>query len=116
MLRIWVYFQQKGAMKMKKNSALAGFCERFHSILEALDEYELDESLEELNAQFEDAIFLLESTDMDDEDAQEEIEGALEEIEDILNEYLELAQERPEISGKISELEMAVQMAQNNLI
>lgn len=101
---------------MKKNSALAGFCERFQSILDALDEFDMDETLEELNAQLEDAIFLMESIDPEDEDAQEEIEGALEEISDILSEYQDLAQERPELSDKVTELSMAVQMAENNLI
>lgn len=101
---------------MKKNSALAGFCERFQSILEALDEYEMDETLEELNAQLEDAIFLMESIDTDDEDASEEMEGALEEIADILSEYRDLVEERPELSDKVNELAMAVQMAENNLI
>lgn len=101
---------------MKKNSALAGFCGRFQSILDALDEYDMDETLEELNAQLEDAIFLMESIDADDEDASEETEGALEEIADILSEYRDLARERPELSEKVNELAMAVQMAENNLI
>ena len=68
---------------MKKNSALAGFCERFQEILDALDEFDMDETLEELNAQFE--------------------------------EYRQLAGERADLSQKVIELEMAVQMAARNL-
>lgn len=100
---------------MKKNSALAGFYDRFQAILDDLDEYDMDESLEELNAQFEDTLFLMENIDMDEEDAADEIEGALEEMRDLCEEYRDLAQERPEISQKIAELDMVLQMAENNL-
>ena len=101
---------------MKKNTALAGFCERFQAILDALDAYEMDETLEELNAQFEDTLFLMENIDPEDEDAAEETEGALEELEDLLAEYRDLAQDRDELSQKVMELEMALKMAQNNLL
>ena len=100
---------------MKKHSALAGFYDRFQAILDALDEYDMDEILEELNAQFEDTLFLMENIDMDEEDAADEIEGALEEMRDLCEEYRDLAQERPEISQKIAELDMVLQMAENNL-
>lgn len=100
---------------MKKNSALAGFCERFQEILDALDEFDMDETLEELNAQFEDILFLMESIDEEDADANEEIQGAIEELEGLLAEYRQLAGERAELSQKVIELEMAVQMAARNL-
>lgn len=100
---------------MKKNSALAGFCERFQEILDALDEFDMDETLEELNAQFEDILFLMESIDEAEEDAKEEIQGAIEELEGLLAEYRLLAGERAELSQKVIELEMAVQMAARNL-
>lgn len=100
---------------MKKNSALAGFCERFQEILDALDEFDMDETLEELNAQFEDILFLMESIDEAEEDAKEEIQGAIEELEGLLAEYRLLAGERTELSQKVIELEMAVQMAARNL-
>ena len=38
-----------------KNNARMGFLERFQSILDALDEFEMDEELEELNAQLDEA-------------------------------------------------------------
>jgi len=100
---------------MKKNSALAGFHSRFQAILEEMDEFDMDETLEELNAQMEDVLFLMESIDEDDEDAAEETEGALEEIDDLLEQYRELAHVRPELNQKVLELEMAAQMAAANL-
>lgn len=98
---------------MPKNKMLDGFMKRFQEILDALDEMSESEEMDELNAQFEDILFLMESTDPDDEDAAEELEGALEEMEDLLEEYRDL--EIPEIAQKITELEMAVCMAQNNI-
>jgi len=100
---------------LKKNSALAGFCERFQAILNAFDEYEMDEEMEELNAQFEDTLFLMETIDEEDEDADEEIEGALEGLEDLLTEYTEICPGRSELSQKVSEFEMCLRMAQLNL-
>ena len=101
---------------MKKNSALAGFVRRFQDILDAMDEFGEAEEIEEINAELEDAIFLMENIDEDDGDAKEEIEGALEEIEDILAEYRDLKDEYPEIGQKVIELEMTFQMAKNNLL
>lgn len=99
---------------MKKNAA-ASFLARFQDILDDLDEFEMTEELEELNAQLEDAIFLMESIDDGDEDASEELEGAIEEIEGLLEEYRELAEEIPELRQKVLELEMAAGMARMNL-
>ena len=101
---------------MKKNSALAGFVRRFQEILDAMDEYEEIEAMEEINAEFEDALFLMENIDEEDEDAREEIEGALEEMEDILAEYREIAEDAPEIGQKTDEFERIVLMAKNNLL
>ena len=101
---------------MKKNSALAGFVKRFQEILDAMDEFEMDEALEELNAQFEDTLFWMENIDEEVEDAADEIEDALEEISDLLDGYRELAKDRNELSQKVTELEMAVKMAENNLV
>ena len=100
---------------MKKNSALAGFYNRFQAILEELDQFEMDEELEELNAEFEDALFMMETIDEDSEDAAEEIADAMEDMEGLLADYQELARQNPELCQKVMELEMAVQMAKNNL-
>lgn len=116
MLRIWVYCKQKGAIKLKKNTALAGFCQRFQAILEDLDAFEMDETLEELNAQFEDALFLMESIDPEDADAAEETEGALEELDGLLEEYRDFARQRAELAPKLDEMEMALKMARMNLL
>ena len=97
-------------------AALNGFLERFHGILDELDEIGADEELEELNAQLEDVLFLMESVDPEDADAAEEIAGALEEIDDLLAAYRELAEELPELRQQALELEMARRMAGQNLV
>lgn len=105
----------KGAIELKKCGALSVFLERFQEILEDLDAFEMDETLEELNAQLEDALFLLESVDADAEGAGEERSGAIEEIGGLLEEYRALSTRRPELCQKVLELEMAVQMAGRNM-
>lgn len=104
----------KGAIELPKNKLLDGFMKRFQEILDALDEMSDSEEMDELNAQFEDVLFLMESVDPEEADAREELEGALEEMEDLLEEYREL--ELGEIDQKITELEMALGMARNNLL
>ena len=101
---------------MMSKAALNGFLERFHGILDELDEIGADEELEELNAQLEDVLFLMESVDPEDADAAEEIAGALEEIDDLLAAYRELAEEQPELRQQALELEMARRMAGQNLV
>ena len=101
---------------MMSKAALNGFLERFHEILDVLDEIEADEELDELNAQLEDVLFLMESVDVEDADAAEEIAGALEEIDDLLAAYRELADELPELRQQALELEMARRMAGQNLV
>ena len=100
---------------MMSKAALNGFLERFHGILDVLDEIEADEELDELNAQLEDVLFLMESVDVEDADAAEELAGALEEIDDLLAAYRELAEELPELRQQALELEMARKMAGQNL-
>ena len=94
-----------------KNSALEGFQERFQSILDDFDGFEMDEELEELNAQLEDALFLMECSG----DDAEELQGAIEEIDGLLAEYRALSGRRPELCQKVLELGMAVEMADRNL-
>lgn len=98
---------------MKNQNALAGFISRFQEILDALDAFEKNEELEELNAQLEDTIFLMES--FDEEDGEEEIQGAFEEMNDLVAEYRELAEEIPELDQYVTQLQMAAAMAQQNL-
>ena len=96
---------------MMSKAALNGFLERFHGILDELDEIETDEELEELNAQLEDALFLMECS----EDDVEELQGAIEEIDGLLAEYRALSERRPELRQKVLELEMAAGLAGRNL-
>ena len=96
---------------MMSKAALNGFLERFHGILDELDEIEADEELEELNAQLEDALFLMECS----EDDVEELQGAIEEIDGLLAEYRALSERRPELRQKVLELEMAAGLAGRNL-
>ena len=98
-----------------KDAAMKAFLQRFQAILNAMDEFEADEELEELNAQFEDALFLIESIDETDEDAAEEIADAFDDLDDIAADYLDYAEENPEILEKANELKMALEMARGNL-
>ncbi len=95
--------------------ALAGFLARFQDILDALDGFEMTDALEELNAEFEDALFMIESIDPEEEDAQEELEESFEELHSLLEDYRELAKEVPELLQKTVEMEMCLKMAESNL-
>ena len=101
---------------MISKAALNGFLERFQGILDELDEIDASEELEELNAQLEDVLFLMDSVDVEDADAAEELAGALEEIDDLLAAYRELSGELPELRQQALELEMARRMAGQNLV
>ena len=101
---------------MISKAALNGFLERFQGILDELDEIDASEELEELNAQLEDVLFLMDSVDVEDADAAEELAGALEEIDDLLAAYRELSGALPELRQQALELEMARRMAGQNLV
>lgn len=97
-----------------KKGMLAGFIARFEDILSKLDEIAMDEDMEELNAQLEDAIFLLDSTAEDDEDADEDIAAALSEILSLAGDYAALDTCDGELKQLALELEMAAEMAAKN--
>ena len=101
---------------MKRNAALTGFIDRFQGILDVFDEIADSEEAEELNAEFEDAVFLLENVDPNDEDAKEEIEGALEEIDALCGDYARQMNGNPEGMEIVRQLEMAARMARQNLL
>ncbi len=88
-------------------TALKGFIERFRDILGRLDDYADSEDMEELNAQLEDAIFLLECSDPED---KEEVGDALEEIESLAGEY-----RCPEAKEQIRALETLAETARRNI-
>lgn len=101
-----------------KKGMLAGFIARFEDILSKLDEIEMDaasEDMEELNAQMEDAIFLLDSLSEDDEDADEDIAGALSELMSLSADYAGLDAENGQLGQLALELEMAARMAAKNI-
>ena len=70
---------------------------RFQEILEAMDaaceqmEDQDAETLEELNAEFEDALFMLGEIDPKDEGANEELRDALEELDALRADYQKLS-------------------------
>lgn len=101
---------------MKRNTALKGFIERFHGILDAFDALDADEEREELNAEFEDAIFLLECVNPEDAEADEEIEGALDEIDALCGDYHSVAGKDPDVLEIARQMEMASRMARQNLL
>lgn len=97
------------------------FEKRFREILAALDEARENagddqaEEFEELNAEYEDALFVIECTDADDEDWEEEFSDALEEFKDLLENYRELSGEVPALADPVNRLDMAIRMAEANL-
>ena len=93
-------------------TALKGFVERFRDILDGLDDYADSEDMEELNAQLEDAIFLLECADPKDE---EEVGDALEEIASLAGEYRAQMNACPEAEEQIRDLETLAETARKNI-
>ena len=97
------------------------FEKRFRGILSELDELrdgcdgDAAESMEEMNAEFEDALFVIECADVNDEEWEEEFTDALEEFKDLLEEYRALEDEVPAIAETANRLEMTIQMAESNL-
>ena len=92
------------------------FEKRFREILASLDEFrDEDEEIEEMNAEFEDALFVIECIDVNDEEWQEEFTDALEEFKDLLESYRGLEEDIPELKEAADRLDMAIKMAEANL-
>ena len=92
------------------------FEKRFREILASLDEFrDENEEIEEMNAEFEDALFVIECIDVNDEEWEEEFTDALEEFRDLLDNYRDLAEEIPELNEVADRLDMAIKMAEANL-
>lgn len=93
--------------------AIKAFEARFRELLDQLDaivEEVGDEDLEDLNAEFEDALFMLHEIDPKSEDAAGEFDDALEEFEALRDDYA-----RRDDTKDISErLGMLIQMARAN--
>lgn len=92
------------------------FEKRFREILASLDEFrDENDEIEEMNAEFEDALFVIECIDVNDEEWEEEFTDALEEFCDLLDGYRDLAEEIPELNEVADRLDMAIKMAEANL-
>ena len=100
---------------MSQQSAWALIHKRFVEILDAMDAFEMDEDLEELNAQLEDTLFFMENLDPEELESAEEMKETLEEVEELLAEYQALSLQRPELRQRVLELQMALEMAKRNL-
>ena len=100
---------------MSQQSAWAFIHKRFVEILDAMDAFEMDEDLEELNAQLEDTLFFMENLDPEELESSEEMRETLEEVEELLAEYQALSLQRPELRQRVLELQMALEMAKRNL-
>ena len=95
------------------------FERRFRDILAELDELaqgtEDGGDLEELNAEFEDALMLLSTIDPEDEDWREQLEDALEELDALAAQCRDLAAHLPELDGPAERFGLAVKLASDNL-
>lgn len=92
------------------------FEKRFRELLGELDDLkeELDdERMEEMNAQYEDALFVIECIDAEDEDWCEAFTDALEEFRDLCEEYRSM--EEAKTAEAADRLEALVRLAEANL-
>lgn len=109
--------KKTGRMKM---FPIKEFEKRFQEILSDLDAVkeqargEAADAMDELNANFEDALFVIESIG-EDEDWREAFEDALEEFEDLHKSYCEQVQAVPGLQDVAGRLNMAIGMARANL-
>ncbi len=94
------------------------FEKRFRGLLDEMDELRADaddEDLEELAADFEDALFVVECIGANDEDWREQFLDALDEFSDIAEGSRRLAGEIPQMEGIAGRMDALIQMARANL-
>ena len=94
------------------------FEKRFRGLLDEMDELRADaddEDLEELAADFEDALFVIECISANDEDWREQFTDALDEFSDIAEGSRRLAGEIPQMEGIAGRMDALIQMARANL-
>ena len=94
------------------------FEKRFRGLLDEMDELRADaddEDLEELAADFEDALFVVECIGADDKDWREQFTDALDEFSDIAEGSRRLAGEIPRMEGIAGRMDALIQMARANL-
>jgi len=91
------------------------FVDRFGEILAELDALAASrdsEALEELNAEFEDALLLLGELKPQDEDFDEDLADTLEELRALAGDYRALSESLPDVAEPARRLEMAVALAE----
>lgn len=94
------------------------FEKRFRGLLDEMDELRADaddEDLDELAADFEDALFVVECIGADDEDWREQFTDGLDEFSDIAEGSRRLAREIPQMEGIAGRMDALIQMARANL-
>ena len=94
------------------------FEKRFHDLLDEIDDLRIEvESgkLDELAADFEDALFVIECIGANDEDWREQFTDALDEFSDIAEGSRRLAGEIPRMEGIAGRMDALIQMARANL-
>ena len=94
------------------------FEKRFHDLLDEIDDLRIEvESgkLDELAADFEDALFVIECIGANDEDWREQFTDALDEFSDIAEGSRRLAREIPQMEGIAGRMDALIQMARANL-
>ncbi len=95
------------------------FLDRFGALLEQLDALAEDcavdaaEDLDDLNAEFEDALMLLGECKSDDD--PEALSDALEDLKALAGDYRALSGDIPEAAALADQLQMAADMALGNL-
>jgi len=98
---------------------IQSFLERFGDLLAQLDALAEDcapeaaEDLEDLNAEFEDALMLMNESKAGDD--PEALTDALEDLKALAGDYRALSGDIPEIAALADQLEMAAGMALDNL-
>ena len=94
------------------------FEKRFRGLLDEMDELRADaddEDLEELAADFEDALFVIECIGANDEDWRGQFTDALDEFSDIAEGSRRLAGEIPQMEGIAGRMDALIQLARANL-
>ena len=89
---------------------IAEFEARFRDILAALDDIADGEDMEELNAEFEDALFMLSQIDLGADTAPEEFTDALDEFDDLRADYARL----PAAKDVAERMGMLIEFARKN--
>lgn len=102
-------------------AATNAFKERYLTLLEELDELagsdaltdEQTDDLDDLNAEFEDAILLLDSLDPENTDFEEELEDALAEFDALAEDYRDYSEVVPEFGALADRLEGLIALTRN---